>query len=222
MQQVFIGIITEGTTDERFLEKIVERTFIDIAYDCNNDIEPIVRVLHIDKSDSTFTEWVTKASKQGIIDIGMMVLCVHNDADDITAEDVLNNKFIPTQKFLDSEDDLTTCKNIVPIIPIRMIEAWMLADKSLLKEEIGTNLSDNQLGINRPPQAINDPKSVIKEAIRISRQNMPQRRRKDLQISDLYMPIGQKLSITKLQQLSSYQHFQKEVRKAYQKLHLLQ
>lgn len=35
---------------------------------------------------------------------------------------------------------------------IQMVEAWMLADKELLKSEIGTQKSDFELGILRAPK----------------------------------------------------------------------
>ena len=39
-RQLFIGLITEGPTDVRFLQSVVERTFIDVAFECENDLEP--------------------------------------------------------------------------------------------------------------------------------------------------------------------------------------
>ena len=40
-RQLFIGLITEGPTDVRFLQSVVERTFIDVAFECENDLEPV-------------------------------------------------------------------------------------------------------------------------------------------------------------------------------------
>ncbi|MGN1239592.1 MAG: hypothetical protein ACI4TV_01810 [Paludibacteraceae bacterium] len=221
MRQVFIGIITEGSTDARFLEKIVERTFYNVALDCYNDIEPVIQTIKADKSDSPFSDYVVRASQKGVEDFGMMILCVHCDADARDIENVVNNKITPAVDALNKEDANTTCQILVPVIPIQMIEAWMLADRQLLKEEIGTDLTDNELGINKSPELITDPKKVIGEAIRIARQKVTKRRRHDLTISDLYMPIGQKVSFESLQTLSSFQHFQEGVRSAYRQLHLL-
>lgn len=221
MRQVFIGIITEGTTDARFLEKIVERTFYNVALDCYNDVEPVIQTIKVDKSDVIFSNYVVRASQQGVKDFGMMILCVHCDADARDMENVMNNKITPATGALNNENITTTCQILVPVIPIQMIEAWMLADKQLLKEEIGTDLTDNELGINKYPELITDPKEVIKDAIRIARQTITKRRRHDLTISDLYAPIGQKVSIESLRTLSSFQHFQEGVRSAYRQLHLL-
>ncbi len=221
-RQVFVGFTTEGTTDARFLQKIVERTFEDVAFDCSNDVEPVVQFLKVDKTGLSFVDYVLKASKQGVEELGIDILCVHSDADNTTIEDVVQNKINPAQKALEREEDNMVCKVIVPAIPIQMMESWMLADKDLLKAEIGTNMTDVELGLHRAPESIADPKFVIEEAIRISRRDIVKRRRKGLKIGDIYLSMGQKVSIDKLQLLPSYQNFQEGVRQAYRKLHFLQ
>ncbi|WP_320398068.1 hypothetical protein [Desulfobacter postgatei] len=55
-------------------------------------------------------------------------------------------------------------------------------------------------------------------AIRISRQKETKRRRRNLKIDELYSSIGQKLDLTTLSSLKSYQKFLDSVRAAYQKM----
>jgi hypothetical protein len=97
----------------------------------------------------------------------------------------------------------------------------MLADKSLLKNEIGTNKTHNELGIYKNPEQYADPKTVIKDAIRIANQERTRRHRNELSISDLYLPIGQSIAINTLEQLPSYKKFQSNVREALKKLNYL-
>ena len=97
----------------------------------------------------------------------------------------------------------------------------MLADKELLKREIGTEKSDNELQIHRHPECIANPKESIETAIRIAREGLTKKRRKDLTISELYLPIGQALDLEKLEVLSSYQDFKSNIKEAFRKLHLL-
>ena len=101
-----------------------------------------------------------------------------------------------------------------------MMEAWMLADTELLKSEIGTTKSDNDLGINRDPESIADPKTVIEEAIRIAQSDLPKRRQR-LTISDLYAIIGDKIGLDRLSLLNSYLRFQEEVRNTYRTLNYM-
>lgn len=220
-RQVFVGFTTEGSTDVRFLRKIIERSFEEIAYECQGDVEPVVWPLEVKKTDLSFSEYALKAAQQGVEEIGMMILCIHSDADDATNQNVLDNKIAPARELIKAQSDDTTCKILVPAIPVQMMESWMLADKDLLKNEIGTTKTDNELGINRSPESITDPKAVIEEAIRIARQEKTRRRRKELRISDLYLPVGQKVSIDKLKELPSYRRFQEDIRQAYRELHLM-
>ena len=214
-KQLFIGLTTEGSTDIRFLESIVRRTFQHIAYnECKQDIDIVIQnIKFVPKKGLGFAEYVVEASKQGVEDFGCMVLAVHTDADRETYAKRIEDKFKPAQKLLDREDD-SVCKIITPIIPIRMIEAWMLADKDLFRQELGTNLSFNELGINRDPEIMADPKAEIEEAIRRAFDHQS-RRRRHLKISELYELLGDKISIEKLETLLSYRNFQDEVRKTY-------
>jgi len=97
----------------------------------------------------------------------------------------------------------------------------MLADIELLKKEIGTSLSDVDLGLNRFPEYYANPKEAIENAIRITSSEKPKRRRCDLTISDLYLPIGQKMDLSKLKVLPSYRKFEESIRNSLRELNLL-
>ena len=219
-KQIIVGLITEGPTDTRFLESIVRRTFEDIAFECSQDIDIFVHTLKTSKVGLSFVDYTMKASNEGVKSLGIMALAVHTDADRDTYDERINNKILPAQTALNGMND-DYCKLLTPVIPVKMIEAWMLADKELLKSEIGTSKSDNDLGINRDPETIADPKSVIEEAIRIATEHLPRRRQK-LSISELYAIIGDTVSITELAKLDSYRKFQDAVRNTYRTLNYMQ
>ena len=113
------------------------------------------------------------------------------------------------------------CKNLIAIVPVQMTESWMLSDKELLKSEIGTDKSDEELGIDKAPELYKDPKQVIMAAIVMARRNMPKRRRKDLKIRELYSPLGQKVVMKALEKLGSYQKFKQAIIEAFKKLNYL-
>ena len=96
--------------------------------------------------------------------MGMDILCVHTDADSKDTKRAYAEKINPAKEFL-SDKKGEICKSLIPIVPVRMVEAWMLADKELLKEEMGTRMSDEELGINRMPELYLDPKATIIQAI---------------------------------------------------------
>lgn len=217
---LFIGLFAEGTTDNRFLKNIISKTIIDIQCHCHTEIEIYddhINDLEVSKGTS-FVEKVLEASEFGLNNFAMNIFFVHTDADDKNLSKTYKNKIIPAQEALLHSN---FCRTMIPIIPIQETEAWMLANKDLLKEQMGTEMSDNDLGINSKPETFTDPKKVIKEAIGIVSQDKTKKRRKELTISDLYEPIGIEISLDKLRELPSYQKFEEEVRNAFRGLRYL-
>ncbi len=219
MNILIIGFTTEGSTDVRFLESIIRRTFEEVAFECKGEIL-IHDVQHLEVGKDNFTGEVMQAARKAE-ENGIMVLCVHADADDVTDHTTFLNKIRPAFSVVEETDE-ALCKNLVAIVPIYMTEAWMLADKELLKEEIGTGKSEEELGLLREPESVADPKELIKEAIRIAFADDTRRRRnRSLHIAELYQPLGQKITLEKLKSLSSYQKFRQGVREAFIKLNYL-
>lgn len=217
--QLFIGVVTEGTTDIRFLTTILENVFLDIAVDCLNEVS-IDGIIFFDAEGDGFVEKMLNASTKGVQEYGISILCVHTDQDRDT--EIYNHKITPLQNALSTKNTDSYCKVIVPIIPIRMIEAWMLADKELLKERIyGCSFRDVDLGLHREPETYADPKNAIENAIRIAQENRPKKRRDEITISELYSEIGNSIKLEKLRALPSFLDFEKNVRNAFIQLHYL-
>ena len=217
-RQITIGFATEGSSDVRFLESVIQRTFEDVAFECKGLVE-ILPVQNIAKETGTFSDVVEKYARHAD-DLGIMVLCIHADADDHNDKHVFQHKITPTFNSIESNPEII-CKNLVPIVPVYMTEAWMLGDTILLKEEIGTSKPDFELDLHRNPETIANPKEVIENAIRIARQHMPARRRNALSIDELYQPIGQQIELTRLHQLPSYMKFRESVKYFFRRMNYL-
>lgn len=216
-KQIFVGLTTEGTTDIRFLESVVRRTFEDVAFECTQDVEVYLYVIPSLKTGKPFPQYVKETYSKALDMYGVMCLAVHTDADRESYEERMADKIEPARKELMTLNDDESSKLLTPIIPVRMMEAWMLADKNLLKAEIGTDLSDVVLGIERNPEVIPDPKKTIEDAIRIATEELPRRRNRPT-ISELYEVIGNAISTEALMTLSSYRKFKEEVRDTFGKL----
>lgn len=217
--QVIIGFATEGTTDVRFLESIIQRTFEEVAFECNSDIH-VLPVQSLEKvTGEDFVGMMLEYAKRSI-EHGIMVLCIHADADDSDDRKAFTYKITPAFEFV-RHTNADVCKILVAIVPVQMTEAWMLADPDLLRHEIGTSKNANDLGIARAPETFSNPKAAIEEAIRIARSDSSARRRHQLRISELYQPIGQKIQLKTLERLAAYQKFKEAVREAYRQLHYL-
>ncbi len=208
---ILAGLFTEGTTDNRFLESIVMRTLEDVAFDCKGDIEVALEVIKLDKKGLGFDEQVSTASKFAFDKFSISLLFIHTDADSSDDEVVFTSKIIPAINYLNSQTG-AICKVLVAIVPIQMTESWMLADKELLKSEIGIISSNSELGIHLNPETINNPKNAIENIIRISKEDLTKRKRnKGLVISDLYQIIGQKIELSELEKLASYKKFKQSL-----------
>jgi len=218
---IFVGLFTEGNTDNRFLESVVKKTLDDIAFGCKGQVETDVLTIKINKKKLGFVDQVSVASKTSMMDYGISILCVHTDADNDLPR-IIETKVNPVLEKIDTSPESSYCKTIVFIIPVQMVESWMLADKKLFKSEINSNHNDNELGIANNPEDFTNPKLTIENAIRIAKANSLKRKRgKGITIADLYQIIGQKLEIQHLEALPSFVTFKNGLKGAFQKLNYL-
>ena len=213
---VTIGLLCEGATDERFLLSVIKRTFDEVALECVSQLEVYDPEL-VDGKGATFVAAVQQAATHAQ-EQGIMVLCVHTDADSADDRNAFEFKINPAFSAVVGPQ---YCEALVAVVPIRMTEAWMLADAELLREEIDPVGNAIDLSLPARPESEHDPKETITELIRLALASRSRRQRDQLRIGDLYQPIGQKLNLQKLERLSSYQRFKESVRAAYRKLNYL-
>lgn len=213
-----IAYTTEGSTDERFLGNIIEKTFETLLYESNTEIE-IHSPVHVTEIGESFNEKIQAIATTYNY---FHVICVHCDSDSISNETVLNHKINPAFQLVNNTDN--ACKNLVAVIPIQMTESWMLADINLFLTEINTTKSCADLNLPcraNQIESIANPKSRIEAALREAQINVSRRRNK-FKIADLYTPISQKLSLPQLEQLPSFRYFKENVRRSLINLNYLQ
>lgn len=77
---VFLNIClyTEGTTDIRFLENIVQQTYERAAIQAYGEIDIELHVITIDKTGLNFTQQVLKAAQKAKQEYGATIICVHS------------------------------------------------------------------------------------------------------------------------------------------------
>lgn len=222
MQQLFIGLIAEGTTDVRFLKNVIFRSIQELSWQCYNQIE-IFDIREISAKGDSFVDKMIDASKRAQQEYGISLLCIHTDSDARTVDEVMQYKFTPFLSALKKLTDEDYCKYIVPTVPIQMIESWMLADKPLLKRLINAkDMSDSDLGIEKAPESYSNPKNVIENAIRKSMVNQSKKKRDQLSIADLYEILGNKLSLETLRGIPSFVQFEKNVICVFREMGLMQ
>ncbi|MCU7243758.1 MAG: DUF4276 family protein [Microcystis aeruginosa WS75] len=215
-KQIIIALATEGSSDHRFLPNIIKRTFERVALDGQQEIEIFDPICLPQISRENIREKAKKYASQAV-EQGAMVLCFHADADDKTDENAFKERINPAFNAIKS-DKGDLCKNLVAIVPIQMTEAWMLADKELLKKQLCTKKSDSELAIDKHPESFSNPKETIKNAINKAREGIAKRYRNKLKIDDLYSPLATTIELSKLESLSSYKKFEEAVRDIFPQL----
>ena len=60
-RQIIIGLTTEGSTDVRFLESVIQRSFEYVAFECRGQIE-VLPVQYIEKETGEFVESAIKSA----------------------------------------------------------------------------------------------------------------------------------------------------------------
>ncbi|HCM22368.1 MAG TPA: hypothetical protein DIC46_16685, partial [Porphyromonadaceae bacterium] len=125
MIQLYVGLIAEGTSDYLFLQPIIEKTLLTIAYECKGQVDIDVKKIECDKG-SGFTDYVLNAAKT-VKENFITMLIVHADADAGTAEHTYSYKINSAKVLLEQQNERDFCKNLIAIVPIQETESWMLA-----------------------------------------------------------------------------------------------
>ena len=217
-QQLVLALYAEGRTDERFLPIVIQRTaerLILQKSSRNVDVlEPSVLDGEIDEKYDKRTERVLEAARRAK---GYHALIVHADADAPTPKQALQNRILPGMQAARNRND--TCPLLVPLVPVRMTEAWMLSDPDALKRVVGTNLKPEELGLPASPhqvESVKDPKDLLEQVVQNAWRS--RRRRRRLKIGELYEPLAYLISLDRLRSVPSYRQFKNDLAKALTQL----
>lgn len=225
MKALVLALYAEGRTDERFLPLIIRRTAEQIILEQGKfpvDVsEPIVLRIKEPKPPNR-AACVLRAACQAK---GYHALVVHSDADDSKPERAMAERLQPGFDLV-SKEKYKACRQLVPIIPIRMTEAWMLADVKALQEVIGTDLDADGMGIPKKAKSVEndaDPKKRLENAVRNVEKHHSRRsrRRRRIKLGSLYEPLGESISLESLKPLSAYRRFRNDLEKTLAELNII-
>ena len=208
MTTLVLALYAEGRTDERFLPIVIQRTAEQLLVQRGritvDVLEPIV-LNDIKDRASTQAERILEAAR---LSSGYHILIIHADADHSTPERALNERIQPGVKLVQQSKE-PVCSRLVPIIPVRMTEAWLLADPEALRVVIGTDLEIQSLGLPERAhqvESILDPKQALREAIQRALAHRPRRRRR-IDLGTVYEPLARQISLKRLDAVPAYQLF---------------
>jgi Domain of unknown function (DUF4276) len=206
----------EGSTDNRFLPPIIERTARLILDEHEQKQVAVSALQAIEVKRKKRPESILQAAFKAS---GYDALIVHADADHPRTDKARTERFYPGLHLVQQTNG-SLCKCLLPIIPIQAIESWMMADYELLLSEIGTKLRPIDLGIPEHAdqvELIAKPKLKLKTAVRIAYASRPKRRR-ETDIDFLYEPVGQSINMERLKRVPSYQQFVCDLREVLESL----
>jgi hypothetical protein len=203
---LFLG---EGTSDEGIAVH-VER----IADECG---VPVV-VTAPDLSRLRRQGWSVAAKLEAVRDMKgeYDLLLVHRDADRTSREDRVAEIRSAVEKVMPN-------RGWVPVIPIRMTEAWLLLDEQLLREVAGNpnGRVPLQIPAAREAERLADPKGLLKELL-VTASELTGRKRQIFQNS---FPHHRRLVLERIcpnggvRKLKSWQDFDRDLRQALAAFH---
>ncbi|MCC7207171.1 MAG: DUF4276 family protein [Anaerolineae bacterium] len=212
MTSVVFGFLGEGQRDYDFLPIIIRRAL--------ERLLPTVDVLGIRlnniltrgrRQDERMRDAAAYAADYNFI-------VVHLDADGSDTRDAFEDRFRPGQDAIRADPKgLNT--NLLPIIPVRTTDAWLLVDFEAFRAVVGTPLRPDDLGFPDQPrqvERIRDPKAALRDAVQRSRQG-----RRAVPIEEIYTPIAERLSLERLDRVPAFQEFHNQLSELLTALHLL-
>jgi hypothetical protein len=212
MTALVLALYAEGHADEGFLPVIIQRTAEQVLARRGRTVvdvlEPISLNHTIDRQFPTRVERMLEAARRAS---GYHALIVHADADYPTPDRALLERFSPGQTKVRQARQVqeSVCEHLVPIIPVQMTEAWMLADPDALREVIGVNLTTDAIGAPMHPHQVEsdpDPKQTLNAVIEKALTQRARRRRR-IALRSIYEPLARQISLARLIGVPAYQQF---------------
>ncbi len=206
MNMLVLGLYVEGPTDDRFLPVIIQRTAEQILLQHNRAevivLEPIIMKKYPDIAHRN--ESILRSARDAY---GFHALIIHADADGPSRNEAFHNRFEPGNTLVQACAE-NVCKDLIPLIPVRMIEAWMLADQDQFLSALGIKTSQQELGLHpkaKQVESYHDPKAVISSVIQRTYPDKPQQWGRIR--GQLYADLAPMIRLSQLKDVPAYQQF---------------
>ncbi|MEV6847449.1 DUF4276 family protein [Actinoplanes sp. NPDC051411] len=191
MRFLMSALIAEGSSDDRFLPFLLRRCLEDV---CAADFSEMVDVERV----TVLRERMRPLAVPDIVDLvrrhenTFHLVFVHRDQDGST--DRVQREWIDPLVVAWGDG---RAERLIPVVPVRKTEAWVLADGDALRSVLGINWTDARLGVPARPadvERLPDPKVPIRELV--SRLKRP--------IEDFYEELAESISLDRLSAVPSF------------------
>ena len=223
MWELEIALYAEGPTERDFLLPVIQRTLkllIDKQGTGNVDVSRKLKHINFDESGLKQHERIHKAAR---LAIDYDLLIIHCDSDSRTVEKAQEERYKPGYNLVQQATE-ELCKTLVPIIPIKMTEAWILAaDYALFKQVLDTKVDAHGLGLVskvKQVEADPDPKQTLNQIVQKARAHFSKRHRA-IDFSEIHVAFGRDISLERLSHVPSYKQFVDDLTTALRSLQVV-
>lgn len=199
-----VGIYAEGPTDELFLCNLLDRLIPSLAHEICNGAFDLGAARRIDEPralrKASREARIAAAIEESLEECNLFVL--HSDG--ASTPEIVRREQI--------EPGLTRARRAHPelaaaaCVPVREIEAWMLADSSAFRRAFEVSSVPS---LPRHPEAETDPKAVLEKIVRDLGAKLGPRG-----AEDYYALLGAEVSPELLRRLPAFLRFEAELRAA--------
>ena len=219
MHYLGLALYAEGPSDYRFLCPLLLRLCEEA---CSSATQPVdigdVLALGdpIERADGSRADRIAQAAVDAAP--AWNVLFVHADADS-DAVAAMRDRVLPGLSRL-MTSGLARAEGVA-VVPVRVTEAWTLADGDALRAVFGTILGDDQLGLaahGRGVEQLTDPKQVLEAACAAA---LPRGRRHRMKVGYFLNALGEEVSLQRLRDLPSFARLESDLVDALRRLQIL-
>lgn len=185
-------LMSEGSTDTRFYVGLLRRVLEDVLFTRAVRGFEIADLFELGDTSGLVEPDVVCAELESRGAWAFSMVFVHRDAD---ARD--DSKSAPWVEGIRGQLVDERWSRLVLIIPVRMTEAWVLADGDALRAALGVSWSDEDLGVPMNPadvEKISEPKSTIRSVV--DRLRGPS--------VDVHSRVGERVSLEVLRRVPAY------------------
>lgn len=170
-------------------------------------VSSTVTVELLNNAETRRGDWVVDRIRHRYVDATVVVVHVDGSAD--TARE-LRKSFTPIEDVW-QQDGLAA--QLVPLVLVREMEAWALADLSIVRDVAGAGwdaAAVPQSHLLNHPERLSDPKRTLADVMSQARRPRRSKRR-----VDTFLPlIAERIGLPALRRLPSFQQFEADLRAA--------
>lgn len=209
MSSLWFGFYGEGKRDYGFLQPLIQR-ILDLMLP---QVDIFLLTIELSEKGLSQTEKIKQVAQKAN---GYNFVIFHLDADASDTEKAYQERFLPGYQQLDPLDKHLN-RDLIPLIPVRMTDAWLLVDAVALNNVIQPQADLRTLGVPEHPQqieSISDPKSIFDATIRQSKIS-------PLSLPDIYDNLAAEINLARLEQVPAYQEFKTRLIQTLKEQHYL-